>query len=43
MREVYLITLFQGTIYDRGWAGKIQLTIKQNVLPPAFLHHKKMQ
>jgi hypothetical protein len=26
-------------IYDRGWAGKIQLTTKQNVLPP--LHHKK--
>jgi hypothetical protein len=22
-------------IYDRGWAGKIQLTTKQNVLPPA--------
>jgi hypothetical protein len=22
-------------IYDWGWAGKIQLTTKQNVLPPA--------
>jgi hypothetical protein len=27
-------------IYDWGWAGKIQLTTKQNVLPPP-LHHKK--
>jgi hypothetical protein len=26
-------------IYDRGWAGKIQLTNKQNVLPHP-LHHK---
>ena len=23
-------------IYDRGWAGKIQLTTKQNVLPPCI-------
>jgi hypothetical protein len=29
-------------IYDRGWAGKIQLTTKQNVLPHP-LHHKKIQ
>ena len=21
-------------IYDRGWAGRIQLTTKENVLPP---------
>jgi hypothetical protein len=29
-------------IYDRGWAGKIQLITKQNVLTHPF-HHKKMQ
>jgi hypothetical protein len=29
-------------IYDRGWAGKIQLITKQNVLTHP-LHHKKIQ
>ena len=29
-------------IYDRGWAGKIELTTKQNVRPHP-VHHKKIQ
>jgi hypothetical protein len=39
---ISIVTRGPFTIYDRGWAGKIQLTTKQNVLPHP-LHHKKIQ
>jgi hypothetical protein len=37
-------SFLEGTfiIYDRWWAGKIQLITKQNVLTHP-LHHKKIQ